>query len=239
MRAARSDFASQPTPSATQPRALDPQHGISTAPHPALPPLPNAFPLVLIDGGSGSGKTTLAQQLFEALRPYAPRLQLVHLDEFYPGWHGLAAGSQILESNILRYRFETPTTQNAPQPPHATPAHPPTDCTSPRAKAHGNHDEPGYFRWDWEHNEPGSWVRVPADVPLIVEGCGSLTRVSRRYASTGVWMAADPQARKKRALTRDRGAFDAWWDIWAAQESAHWAANAPWELADVTVNMLR
>lgn len=45
-------------------------------------------PVVLIDGRSGAGKTTLAQGL-------APLLdaQLVSLDDVYPGWDGLEAGS--------------------------------------------------------------------------------------------------------------------------------------------------
>ncbi len=45
-------------------------------------------PVVLIDGRSGAGKTTLARDL-------APMLgaQLVSLDDIYPGWAGLEAGS--------------------------------------------------------------------------------------------------------------------------------------------------
>src|SRR5690606_29833513 len=45
--------------------------------------------VVLIDGRSGSGKTTLATALAARL----PGTQLVRLDDFYPGWDGLEAGS--------------------------------------------------------------------------------------------------------------------------------------------------
>ena len=53
------------------------------------------WPRVLfIDGRSGSGKTTLAVALAEVLaRARLPRPQLVGMDELYPGWDGLAAGS--------------------------------------------------------------------------------------------------------------------------------------------------
>lgn len=56
---------------------------------------------ILIDGRSGSGKTELARSL-------APLLgaQLVRLDDLYPGWDGLAAGSaavpDILENSRWR-----------------------------------------------------------------------------------------------------------------------------------------
>jgi len=51
---------------------------------------------VLIDGGSGSGKTVLAARLSEALGA-----QLVRLDDLYPGWDGLDAGSEMVRTDVL------------------------------------------------------------------------------------------------------------------------------------------
>ena len=55
--------------------------------------------VVLVDGRSGAGKTVLAEAL-------APRLdaQLVSLDDLYPGWEGLEAGSDAVHETVLRAR---------------------------------------------------------------------------------------------------------------------------------------
>jgi hypothetical protein len=45
--------------------------------------------IILIDGRSGSGKTELARSLVQLW----PEFQLLRLDDFYPGWNGLDAGS--------------------------------------------------------------------------------------------------------------------------------------------------
>lgn len=52
---------------------------------------------ILIDGRSGSGKTKVANGLLEAM----PDAQLVRLDELYPGWDGLEAGSRHVHDFIL------------------------------------------------------------------------------------------------------------------------------------------
>jgi len=55
--------------------------------------------VVLIDGRSGSGKTTLARQLKPLLDA-----QLVSLDDVYPGWDGLRAGSEAVPTMLSRGR---------------------------------------------------------------------------------------------------------------------------------------
>lgn len=57
-------------------------------------------PRVVIDGRSGSGKTTLAARLRGAW-PLAGEPRVVALDDFYPGWGGLAAATAITADDIL------------------------------------------------------------------------------------------------------------------------------------------
>lgn len=55
-----------------------------------------ATSVIAIDGLSGSGKTTLAEGVCEALA--AP---VVHMDDLYPGWDGLAQTERLLTSQVL------------------------------------------------------------------------------------------------------------------------------------------
>ena len=50
-----------------------------------------AVPVVTIDGYSGSGKSTLAAALAQLVNGW----QVLHLDDWYPGWDGLEAGAEI------------------------------------------------------------------------------------------------------------------------------------------------
>ena len=50
-----------------------------------------AVPVVTIDGYSGSGKSTLAAALARLVAGW----QVLHLDDWYPGWDGLEAGVGI------------------------------------------------------------------------------------------------------------------------------------------------
>ena len=156
-------------------------------------------PVILLDGGSGAGKTSLAALVAAAWRASrGEELQVVSLDDVYPGWHGLAAGSaavpQILASSGA-----------------------------------------GYRRWDWDTSQPTDWVSVDPHRPVIVEGCGALTLESAPLATCRVWLELDESVRKARALARDQGGYDPYWDVWAAQEQLHWRENRPWALADLTI----
>ncbi|ERG63402.1 hypothetical protein L332_02920 [Agrococcus pavilionensis RW1] len=52
--------------------------------------------LTIVDGRSGAGKTELAARL--AAESGA---RVIHMDDLYAGWHGLATGSRLLERGIL------------------------------------------------------------------------------------------------------------------------------------------
>ncbi|WJZ17573.1 hypothetical protein CGUA_04940 [Corynebacterium guangdongense] len=51
---------------------------------------------MLIDGPSGAGKTTYANRLGEMTG-----WRVVHLDDFYPGWGGLAEGARMVVEDVL------------------------------------------------------------------------------------------------------------------------------------------
>jgi para-aminobenzoate synthetase len=55
-----------------------------------------------VDGRSGTGKTTLAEQLADALTTAEQPVPVVHLDDVYPGWDGLAASVPALVEGVLQ-----------------------------------------------------------------------------------------------------------------------------------------
>jgi uridine kinase len=61
------------------------------------PPRCGATRLVCIDGPSGSGKTTLAARLAGALGDPP----VLHMDDLYPGWDGLAASVPLLYEQVV------------------------------------------------------------------------------------------------------------------------------------------
>ena len=63
----------------------------------AGPPRCGATRLVCVDGPSGSGKTTLAGRLAAALGDPP----VVHMDDLYPGWDGLAAAVPLLHEQVV------------------------------------------------------------------------------------------------------------------------------------------
>lgn len=58
--------------------------------------------VLAIDGRSGSGKTTLARGVHHGLvGDGSARVAMIHLDELYPGWDGLAETVALLHDQIL------------------------------------------------------------------------------------------------------------------------------------------
>jgi uridine kinase len=90
-------------------------------------------------------------------------------------------------------------------------------------------------RHDWTSDRAAEWHAVPADRPLVVEGCGSLSRETAPLADLRVWIDAPTAVRKDRALRRDDGGFDAHWDMWSEQVERFERREDPRSLADLVI----
>lgn len=93
-----------------------------------------------------------------------------------------------------------------------------------------------YRRFDWDIGTfAGDETLVDPERPLVVEGCGALTPASAALADATVWLDADAELRRDRALARDGDGFAPYWDMWAAQEDAHIACESPQARADLAL----
>ncbi len=162
--------------------------------------------LVLVDGPSGSGKSTLADALVRDGDLAA----------------GLPPGAQLLRLDDV---------------------YPGWDGLAAAARHLERHvlqemrpdGRPRWRRWDWAAGAPAEWHDLDPARPLVVEGCGSLTRVAARLATRRIWVEADDAVRRARAIARDGDAFAREWERWDAQWRAHVDRDDPRALADVVV----
>ena len=61
-----------------------------------------ATPIILIDGRAGSGKSTFAAKLQNELFKQGESMpRVIHMDDLYEGWQGLALGAEYLQRIIL------------------------------------------------------------------------------------------------------------------------------------------
>lgn len=165
-------------------------------------------PIILIDGRAGSGKSLFAEKLRDELfRESDAAPALVHMDDLYPGWEGLEAGSSYLVQNILQ-----PLSQGK---------------LAAWQKWDWNQGRRG------AQSEPGNgWREFSGGNILIVEGCGSLSRQSRELTRLALWMQAPREVRRERWQARDAGRFDDFWGIWEAQEDHFFEVEKSPLLAD-------
>ena len=161
-------------------------------------------PIILIDGPSGAGKSSLADRLL-AVWPAAGRPRLVRMDDLYPGWDGLDAGSEAVGRDLLEPL---------------------------RASGTGS-----WQRWNWTEHRPAGRSVVSGHDPLVVEGCGSLSRCNAALADLTVWLQADDALRKERAIARDGAAFAAEWDRWQEQFERFVAREHPLALATLVLDV--
>jgi para-aminobenzoate synthetase len=87
-------------------------------------------------------------------------------------------------------------------------------------------------RWNWVDDRPGELVSVRPQPFLVLDGCGSGSRVIRPFLSLLVWVDAPGDVRHARAMARDGDVYGPWWDVWAAQERALFAAEQTAGAAD-------
>lgn len=159
--------------------------------------------MLAIDGRSGAGKTSLADAASAATG--AP---LIHMDDLYAGWSGLAAAPGLLAERVL-----------APL----------------AAGASGAYRRWDWLAGAWGETVA---VPPPAGGVLIVEGCGASVGPAGRYACVRVWLDAPEAVRRDAALSRDGDAFAPHWDHWARQEDALFAADRTRERADIVASVL-
>ncbi len=152
--------------------------------------------IVLVDGRSGSGKTELARAIVQQ----KPELQLVRMDDLYPGWSGLQAGSQHVHDFVIADAVRR------------------------------------WQRWDWADDAPAEWHVLDQNRPILIEGCGALSRANRALAAHAVWVELDEPTRRARVLERDGDSWIERWDDWAAQEQDFIDHENPRDLADTVIS---
>jgi len=168
-------------------------------------------PIVLIDGRAGAGKSTFAADLLEAYFQLETRLpKLVHMDQLYPGWEGLRAGSLYLNQTIL-----------APV-------------------SLGKDANWQVWDWSkGERGNPeessNGWRSFDGGNLLLIEGCGSVSSYSAEVADLRIWIESDQDTRRERFNTRDDGQFNDYWHSWAIQEDEFLAAEKSRDLCDLWV----
>jgi uridine kinase len=155
--------------------------------------------VLAVDGPGGSGKSTLAARLASVLD--AP---VVHMDDLYPGWDGLAAAAPLLCEWIIE----------------------------PLAQGRAVR----YQRYDWSLGAYRDWLDLPPADVLVVEGCGSGSRIIAPRLSMLLWVEAPRDVRFARGIDRDGEACRPLWERWARQEDALFSAEHTRERADYRID---
>lgn len=168
-------------------------------------------PVVLIDGRAGSGKSTFARllqdQVFQETKQ-SPKV--IHMDDLYPGWEGLAQGSIYLIEQILKPLKLAGKAQW-------------------QRWDWANHKRGG--------SDPGNgWREFDGQNVLIVEGCGSVTVQSAELSDLTIWIEADRQTRRERFEARHRGVFSNFWNSWSAQEDEFFQEQRTEQLCKLTLH---
>jgi len=98
------------------------------------------------------------------------------------------------------------------------------------------HREARWQRFDWSADAPAEWHEVDPERPLLIEGCGVLTRANARLADVRIWLDAPDAVRKRRALERDGETYAPHWDEWQRQWESFVERESPESWADLRLD---
>ncbi|MFC3997783.1 hypothetical protein ACFOVU_17750 [Nocardiopsis sediminis] len=158
--------------------------------------------VLAIEGRSGSGKTLLAARLAERIG-----CPVVHMDDLYPGWPGLAAAVPLARDQVLE------------------------------PFARGRRPRWRRFDWDRGRHAEWTGLGGDIGDTLILEGCGAGARDLRPYLSLLVWVHAPAHIRRTRLDHRaDAAAYAPFRDMWSAQEETFYTRHRPREHADIILD---
>lgn len=90
-------------------------------------------------------------------------------------------------------------------------------------------------RYDWAAGRPAEWHELSDAHPLIIEGCGALSRANAALADLRIWVETGDDERRRRALARDGELYEREWDRWEAQWREFVRREDPRALASVIV----
>jgi uridine kinase len=96
---------------------------------------------------------------------------------------------------------------------------------------------PVHFRaYDWDARRLGEWREIPAGDVILLEGVSSSRKAVASRLTLAVWIEAPRDRRLARGLERDGDAMRAQWELWMAEEDAHFASDRARDRADVIVD---
>lgn len=88
--------------------------------------------------------------------------------------------------------------------------------------------------FDWSAGERVRWREFEGGTPLVIEGCGSISRLAAEAADLRIWVESADPVRYQRWVEREGN--DEFYGKWAAQEVEFYARERSTELADLTVS---
>ena len=93
-----------------------------------------------------------------------------------------------------------------------------------------------YQRYDWDSKSLAEWHTVEPAPIVIIEGVSSGRREWAEYLSFVIWIETPRPIRLERAVERDGEEALADWEIWMANEDAHYERDPTRERSDLIID---